>query len=436
MIHKITCSSCLALIAFCLTSSTWAAPSYMLTDLGLLPGFQSADASRADAINELGQVAGMTRGTNVGVFPQHPSLWSPTTPNGTTGGLVDLAIDDYASPRQSAALGINAYGQVVGESTFGSGSFLWTPSSPNGTTGSIVDLGDSPGGMIDSRAFDVNSHGQVVGHGDSDVGTRAYLWSPTTPNATTGSMIDLGVLSGYTSYSVADGINSLGQVVGKSSSNDNSRAFLWTPDAANGQTGTMVDLGALSEEYDGAEGEAINARGQVAGIAFASIDMPTKAFLWNPDTPNGQVGAMIDLGQLPGGNGTSFAFGINSLGQVVGTSDVGGQQGNVNQSYHGFLWTPSAANGMDGEMVDLNALLPPELRDRWTIVGAAGINDRGQIAAVAYHDLGGVGGVFTVTRGLLLTPNVPEPSSIVLVALFSLVASVSIDRGAGRWRMS
>ena len=245
-----------ALLAFFLASHAWAAGPYAVTNLDMLPGFGDFDEGQAYAINATGQVAGASRDNSPGLFELHPFLWSPTTPNATDGSLLDLATGDYAPPRQSVATGINDYGQVVGESTFGGGSFLWTPNSPNGQTGTIVDLGHLAGGSdIGSRATDINSRGQVVGGSTAETPAylRAYLWSPTTPNATTGSMVDLGMLPDYSYYSYANGINSSGQVVGKSSSENAHRAFLWTPDTPNGETGAMVDLGSLGGAYDRSE---------------------------------------------------------------------------------------------------------------------------------------------------------------------------------------
>jgi probable HAF family extracellular repeat protein len=412
-----------AVIVLALQVPSWAAAAYTITDLGLLPGFRTVDASEAYAINAQGQVAGMTRGTNIGLFPQNPTVWSPTTPNATDGGLLDLATGDYAPPRQSFATGINDYGQVIGESTFGGGSFLWTPSSPNGQAGTIVDLGNLPGGSFSGRASDINSRGQVVGQGtvETPAYMRPYLWSPTTPNASTGTMVDLGTLPDYSLYSYANGINSSGQVVGKSSSENANRAFLWTPDSPNGETGSMVDLGSLGGAYDGGEGMDINDRGQVVGTAHRPEGFPVKAFLWSPDTVNGEVGSMIDLGQL-GDTGSTLAYGMNSFGHVVGASDVGVP---TNVAYHAFLWTPTSPNATTGEMIDLNTLLAPEDRANWTITYAHDINDRGQIAAIAFHHpVGHVGAA--VTRGILLTPPVPEPATALLLA--AAVATFGLNR--------
>ncbi len=79
--------------------------------------------------------------------------------------------------------------------------------------------------------------------------------------------------------------------------------------------------------------------------------------------------AITDLGTIPG-DSSSCAYGINSLGQVVGVSysDYFPQ--------HAFLWS-------SGVMVDIGGL-----QDRWVNV-ARGINDRGEMTGYSEYGWGG-----------------------------------------------
>ena len=97
------------------------------------------------------------------------------------------------------------------------------------------------------------------------------------------ALVDIGTLGGADSFS--QGINAMGQVVGFSSLADNAtqHAFLWTPDEANGTTGTMIDLGVLGGSYSIAYG--INDLGVVVGSSHA-LDSDRHAFVWIPDGPN------------------------------------------------------------------------------------------------------------------------------------------------------
>jgi probable HAF family extracellular repeat protein len=77
-----------------------------------------------------------------------------------------------------------------------------------------------------------------------------------------------------------------------------------------------------------------------------------------------------DLGALTGGNNTSKASGINSLGQVVGTSSVTTPDGK--NRARAFLWTSA------GGMQDLGPAAGLES-------AAHGINDYGQVVGVDYR---------------------------------------------------
>lgn len=398
--YSLTC----VLLSFSVARS--AGRPYLLTDLGDLPG--GANESSAYSINSYGQVVGWssTAGTT------RAFLWSPTTPNGTAGSMVDLG-DLPGGTDQSAAFGMNALGQVVGFSKDASGNraFLWTPTQPNGSIGSMIDLGGLPGGTNNHSARGINSLGQVVGEVSTTAGTRAFLWSPTIPNGTSGSMIDLGELPSTSGGNIAYAINSFGQVVGKSGL-IGGRAFLWTPTVANGTDGSMIDLGGVPPDAENSRNVAysINARGQVVGLSATDEG---RAFLWTPIEPNGSSGAMADLGK-PAGQFTpgSIARSVNSQGQVAG--------GFVFEA-NGFLWTPSAPNGANGTMFDLSSLLTPNQRAHWTLFDASGINDFGQISGQGLFDPDGSGGTPAVAHAILLTP-IPEPDNLTMVVVALLLA--------------
>jgi probable HAF family extracellular repeat protein len=215
----------------------------------------------------------------------------------------------------SYANGLNDAGQVVGQASTPSGSFLW----------------QSGAGMTDlavNGAVDINNHFQVIG------GTGG-LWQ-------NGVVTGIGTLPGFSS-SIANSINEAGKVVG--ATEDQTDAFLWSPTTPNGTSGSMIDLGHLrGGNY--AMAWRINNNNQVVG--FANTLLPgirgliTHAFLW-------QNGVMSDLGTFDGRKKTyssSMATGINDSGQVVGSS------GGPFAGEHAFIWQSSTG------MVDLNTLIP------------------------------------------------------------------------------
>jgi len=225
----------------------------------------------------------------------------------------------------SYAAGINNAGEVVGnadtrqyvvsgfthhEIEYLDSAFLWKPSVPNGTKGSMTDL-DSLFIGLAPFAKGINGPGQVVGEDFWAVNgapfLHATLWTPAAPNGTSGGAVDLGTLGSRESVALA--IKGSGQVVGQADTTSGAAAaFLWTPSAPNGTSGTMAALPTLA----GAPAQfayGINDSGQVVGIAGSA------AFLYSG-------GKMIDLGSLAGSSGHIGAYAINAGGQVVGSSDM------------------------------------------------------------------------------------------------------------------
>jgi probable HAF family extracellular repeat protein len=314
-----------------------------------------------------------SNGDVVGVFQ------SPTEPKQShafywnkANGIQDLGTlggDD------SAAFGVNASGQVVGQaSTTAGGSdqaFLWTSGSP------MVNLGNLGG--TSSSASAINTSGQVVGEVElSDGFTNAFVWSASN------GIEDLGVLPGG-EQSGANAINDAGTVAGWSDNGTIDEAVTWT------QSSGVVSLGITTN--CGAAALGINNAGEVVGWFnnSASCGITSHGFSWT------QNGGANDLGTLPGGQ-YSFAYGLNSTGQIVGTGD------NASNSVVGLLWTAN------GTLYDLNTLIPANTPRM--IVSANAINDAGQIVvnATETSGLGNFALLLTPLMSTTLTSS-PNPST-------------------------
>jgi probable HAF family extracellular repeat protein len=190
----------------------------------------------ANAINNRNQIVGQSSS-----FPLwgigHATSWKKGvgTDLGTLGGGAEVV--DFGS----SANGVNDFGVVVGWSTIGPLSFggsspvhavRWT------TSGSITDLGTLPGD-ISSAAVKINAFGQVIGSSGNTVDPfdefpnspfevigRPFIWSERD------GMRDLNTLirgnSGWLLNSATD-INVWGQIVGMGTLNGQPHGFLLTP---------------------------------------------------------------------------------------------------------------------------------------------------------------------------------------------------------------
>ena len=279
---------------------------------------------------------------------------------------------------ESFGSGLNASGQVAGESfttaDAATHAFLWKPTTPGGASGTMYDLLTLGG--TNSYGYGINAAGQITGASDrtGDSRTHAFLWKLSTPNGTSGTMYNLGSLGG--SESNGSAINASGQVSGSSLTTADAayHAFLWKPTLPNDTSGTMHDLLTLggTESFGG----AINASGQVAGFSYTTGDAAYHAYLWTPTTPGGTSGTMQDLATLGGLN--SYSYNVGAGGQVVGASEVE----LTSDSTHAFLYT--SGSGMVDLNTLIDPLSGWELSDAADINEAGQITGQGLIGD-EYH---------------------------------------------------
>jgi probable HAF family extracellular repeat protein len=346
MKKTVTNAACCMLAALLgLAISTRAsAQSYTLTDLGTLGGA----SSEALGINASGQIVGDS------YISAENSLHAATWNNLEIKDLDPL----FGVNNLGTAYAINDAGEAVGVISQGlkKHATLWKGS------GGSQDL--SPNDLY-AVASAINSSGQIAG--SLETATNRTIYAAFWPNPN--SVQILPTLGG--SGTEARGLNNAGQVVGQSQVPGTVyafHAFLWSEAAG------IRDLGTLGGSESSAA--AINNAGQIVGWSAVGKYSAVRPFSWT------KSGGMHNLGSL--GGYASEARAINNSGTVVGWSYL-----SDNYTTHAFAWTAS------GGLQDLNNLIPAN--SGWVLMYANGINASGQIV--------GTGTINTLTHAFLLTPT-------------------------------
>jgi probable HAF family extracellular repeat protein len=390
----------LALVALVTWSGT-ALAGWTITDLGT---YVSGGMSYATGINNNGQVVGWyaeedtTTGTTAFMW-QNGTM----TSLGTMGGTSSVATD------------INGTGQVVGYAKDATGNyqaFLWNGSSWQA-------LASSYSGM-NSAAYAINNGGLVGGTFQTDVkdpqgkytNYEAATWTGSTAS-TLQSLQNVGYEVWGGPVSQVYSISNTGIVVGKSSvgapygddlGDPASHAVIWN---ANGSVTDLGTIGQCNTNSGICTSAAfgVNDSGQIVGVSGDSTNTNLRPFIYSN-------GTMTDLGTV--GTATNgYAYAINNSGQVVGYSSdfkaADPASGSVSDSFTtATLWTLDA-NG-NATAVDLNTLVAGS---GWSLWGATGINDQGQI--VGYGMIGE--GADATFHAFLLTPDaapVPLPPAFFM----------------------
>ena len=199
-VHDPTCNTAVQTLQF--RAVIWE-PDGTMKELPPLPGDSTTAAT---AINDLGQVVGISGACGIavgGVSAAHSVLWQ----NGVPSEIPNLGGHTWNTPTA-----INNQGTVVGfslpagqDGTRNFEAFLWTQA------GGLVRLGKLPGD-IRAEALGVNEKNQVVGlsRGGPFV-FRAFIWQ-------NGVMSDLNSMTveGSQFLLFADDINNRGEISGES----------------------------------------------------------------------------------------------------------------------------------------------------------------------------------------------------------------------------
>jgi probable HAF family extracellular repeat protein len=250
-------------------------------------------------------------------------------------------------------------------------------------------LGTLPGGNY-SVAEAVNSKGQVAGYWGHNVTgqpPQAFVWQNAIMRSLTDDL-------GWPKSRGFD-INDFGWVTGVMATSfvEDARAFIW-------RDGEVLDLGPIPGGYT-SEGQAINDRGDVAGggVVPYGASSKSRAFFYAD-------GVAMNLGALPGYL-RSHAYDVNNDRIVVGYCSDSDRQADS-----AFVWK-------DGVMWNLNDVVVDDLTHVFVLKSATAINELGEILAYA------AGQVLVVLSPAPLIGDLNCDGAVGLIDLLRLLAAWS-----------
>jgi probable HAF family extracellular repeat protein len=376
---------CFGLALALMTSSVWAqqhpagqrqlaAPTqYNVVDLGTLGGTFSI----AYGINDKGEIDGFSTIPGDSATHAFVAQNGVITDLGTLGGPNSLSYVGPSNAGQATGLAETSMLDPNGEDFCGFGTnliclgFSWQ----NGIMTALDTLGgnNAQGGAI-------NNAGQIAGYAENsthDPNCPSPQVLEFKPVVWTNSQIQALPTYPGDPEGGAFWINDRREVVGASglcAPYDGrygvglapKHALLW-------RNGTfVVDLGSLGGTFNNA-GFAINDVEQVVGASDLAGDQYQHAFFW-------QNGVMSDMGTLPG-DVVSAALAINHRGQAVGLSQ------DASQNIRAFLWE-------NGVMTDLNSLIPAN--SPLYLLHGYGINSSGEIVGFGATNTGEIHGFLAI----------------------------------------
>jgi probable HAF family extracellular repeat protein len=326
----------------------------------------------------------------------------------------------------SRAYDVNAAGWVVGEAETSNGllhAFLWTP------TNGMTDLG-TLGGEV-SRAYALNDRGLVVGEADTADGRMlAFQWSAQA--GLTNLPLPDGVRESY-----AYGNNNYGVIAGAGDVGEGTRALVWSVDgpaipAALNHSGSSIahdvnDFGDLAGQADTGEEGALVSRAYFLGSSGLHHSMgPTTGELSSAALAINAEGTSAGFAELEGAthavllhptNGWTDLDTLDSVYSVAYGLNATNQAVGLFVASHededrAFLYS-------QGRMVDLNERVESE--EPWLLIEARAINDAGQVVGYGLRN--------ERERAFLLTPKPGDAADRARVALVKPVRGARFEEG-------
>lgn len=324
---RLLASATLAAVGVGGAADTALGQTYRPIDLGSLRGW-----AEANAVNNAGIAVGSTVGgrSQYRGFVWHGALSAVKPPSPLT---------------QVQGFDVSVMGRAV-FAAYSMGD-VRTRAILEDRQGARTDLGEfcpqainRAGGVVGTQATIEPATGLVVEH--------AVLWNGRV-------LRTLPPLSDGSDASAMD-VSNNGVIVGSAFADGS-----LTPTAVLWRRGAVRDLGTLGRTP--AQATCISPNGRYVAGFSATATAPLHAFRSTINRTTGAVVRRRDLGTLAGG--WSIAYDTGNTGHVVGASDG-----------HAFVF-------FRGRMADLNDKVRATLG--WTLIGATGINARGNIVGWGEH---------------------------------------------------
>jgi len=346
----------------------------LMTDLGDIAG--GDNFSVGVDINDSNQISGYSGAVGNFTGQAHAFLWGEANRN-------EIQVMTINGTPSSGNFQVKLHGVTSGNIAYNaSAATVQTTLRAMSGFGSSVNVTGGPGPgtpwtatFVSSKANRNLEQMQIV---NSTLNNGATVTVTTTQHGAQSGLLDLGDLSGGLDYSIAQGINNAGYVVGAGSVGDisdpDTNAWVW--DAVRG----MRNLGAptipdpddaysLATDINNLNiivGQVLDQTAGLIGVAWDANQ--TNAAATISPIPQLMEGANPSHNNLP--------LGVNDLGVVVGTSKRPSDSANR-------AWRWSLANGT----VDLNNHLDASGAG-WVLQAATGINELGVITGYGLNPLG------------------------------------------------
>lgn len=362
--------------------------NFIFTALAGLAAAASAVAQPRYAVTDLGVLPGASSSSarNLNDRGEVVGYCSPATPdfnqiafvwrNGTMRSLGLLRDGNY-----SMATAINGNGVITGDGDTGNIRPQSWVTSANG----LQNIFPNNGG--NTHTVFIGNNGMIGGYYTKSLGGwvsswKGAIWTPDPKDPRKYRTTDLPALPGginpKATASIPMAFNQVGQAAGYAQTDViGQHACFWNNDAAH----SIVDLGVFGDDWSSLA-YGMNDLGQVVGTSHPPFG--SRPVVWNNDASH----TPIALPLLPGDN-YGAATAINNLGHVIGSSALAATD----------TWNIGAGRFVvwrEGGVFDLQSSLDALTGAGWTITEVSAINNLGQIAGSGVHN--------GASRAFLLTP--------------------------------